>query len=205
MHPLKDIKTLLQPSVSSFSLILLLTIVIVAAGLWFSDVRTGVLFNTLVFGSSASTITTSQTTLSQLNDRLLGNPVLNKILFFGTWLFIGCLVYIIVSAIIAFGNESVETAEEMHYMHASQQKLKGIFLSRLGLRLVSFGLLLFYAVFFNRLLMPYSSYAVRVGANQASLLSAILYIGLGGLVLLASLHIFVVLIRLVALRTRLFS
>jgi len=184
---------------------LILTIVMVAAGLWFSDVRTGVLFNTLAFGSNGSTISTSQTTLAQLNDRLFGNPVLNKILFFGTWLFIGCLVYIIVSAIIAFGNESVETVEEMHYMHASRQKLKGVFLSRLGLRLVSFGLLIVYAAFFARLLMPYSAYAVQVGANQASLLSGILYIGLGGIVLLASLHIFIVLIRLVALRTRLFS
>ncbi len=207
MFPLKNIRAIIQPSLASFALSLIVTVAVVGAGLWFTDVRTGVLFNALTFGAntSASTLSASQTTLSQFNDRIFGNTLFNKILFYCVWLFIGCLVYILVSAIIAFGSESVETVEEMNYVHARRQQLEKVFLSRLGVRIVTFVLAVAYTTFFIRLLLPYGVYAVHVGVNQTSLVPALLYIGLGTVVLLASLHIFVVLLRVIALRTRLFD
>lgn len=205
MHPLKNIKTLIQPSLSSFTVSLLLTIVVVGAGLWFSDVKTGVLFNTLTFGANTTTISTSQTTLAQFNDRVFGNDLLNKILFYCLWLFIGCMVYLVVSAIITFGGEAEEAVEELKYVHARREQLERVFLSRLGVRLVAILLEVVYAIFFIRLFLPYSTYAVHVGVNQNSLLPALGYIGLGTIVLLAAWHIHVVLLRMIALKPRLFE
>ncbi len=207
MHPLKNISKLITPSTASIALSLVLTVVIVGAGLWFTDIRTGVLFNALTFGSNApdTTITTSLTTINQLNDRIFGNELLNKFLFYGLWLMIGCLVYVLVSAIIAFGGESVEAVEEMKYVNASRAGLERVFLSRLGTRIIAIILEVLYSLFFLRLILPYSTYAIHVGVNQTQLLPALGYIGLGTAVLMAGWHVHVVLIRLVALKTRLFE
>lgn len=207
MNPLKNIGELLKPTLASIAASLILTVLLVAAGLWYTDVHTGVLFNALTLGSEAApaNITASQTSLLDFNNRIFGNPLLNKILFYAMWLLIGCLVYILVSALISFGSESVETVEEMKYVHAKRKQLETVFLSRLGVRGVAILLEIAYSIFFLKLLVPYSVYAVHVGVSQTQLLPALAYIGLGAVVLLFSLHIHVVLLRTIALRTRLFE
>ncbi len=206
MNPLKNIGELLQPTVASIATSLIFTFIMVGAGLWYTDLRTGVLFNALTFGSSsAATTITSQTTLSDLNDHIFGNPLLNKILFYAMWLLIGCLVYILVSALVSMGSESVEAVEEMKYVHAKRKQMEAVFLSRLGVRGVAAVLEIAYTILFVKLLVPYSLYAVHVGANQTQILPAIAYIALGSVVLLLSFHVHVVLLRTIALRTRLFE
>jgi hypothetical protein len=207
MHPLKNIKALLQPTLASFAIALVLSVLAVGSGLWFSDLRSGVLFNTLAFGSNApaGTITTTQTTLAQFNDRVFGNPLLNKILFYSVWLFIGCLVYMVVTAIISFGSESVETVEELNYIHARRAQLERVFLSRLTIRIAAIGLEIAYCVAFVKLILPYSIYAVHVAINQTYLLNSVLYIAGATVALLIGWHIHVVLLRLIALRTRLIT
>jgi len=205
MNLLKNIGSLLQPTRASIATSLIFTVILVGAGLWYADVKTGVLFNALTFGSNVSpaTITESQTSLAAFNNRVFGNPLLNQILFYAMWLFIGCLVYILVTAIISFGSEAEETVEEMHYVHAKRAQLERVFLSRLAIRAVAIVLEIIYSIFFVKLLLPYSIYAVHVGVTQTKLLPALLYIGLGSFVLLLSFHIHVVLLRVIALRARL--
>lgn len=207
MLKFKNLISLLEPTTASFSFSLILSLLVVAAGLWFSDIRSGVLFNTLTFGSNAPaiTITSSQTSLAQFNDRVFGNPLLNKILFYCAWLLVGCLVYIAVTAIIAFGSESVEAVEELNYVHAQRGRMERFFLSRLAVRLLAIGLEVVYFLTFIKLILPYSVYAAHVGINQAHLGSGLLYIAASIVVLLISWHIHVVLLRLAALRTRLFD
>lgn len=207
MHPLKNISQLIKPSTASIATSLILTVILVAAGLWYTDLHTGVLFNALTFGSSVSpaNISASQTSLTDFNTRVFGNPLLNQILFYAMWLLIGCLVYVLVTAIIALGSESVETVEKMHYVNAKGSQVKRVFLSRLGTRIVAIALEIAYCILFVKLLVPYGVYAVHVGVSQTQILPALAYIGLGTFVLLVSFHIHVVLLRLIVLRTRLFE
>lgn len=195
-----------SPSALSIGLVVVTAALLLGAAnmTFLSD--TGLLQNT-IFGSDSEfgLIETSASSWSAITETVLGNPILNKVLFFGFWMMIGLVVYAILTTVGQSLAEAGEEFESMKYVHARKQLIEQDLFFRLTVRAVAcIGLLLLSWVFF-KLVLPFSVIASRVWLNDLSTPINWLYGFLGLTVLLLALHIFVILLRLLVLRPRIFG
>lgn len=155
--------------------------------------------------SSAGLVAVAEQTSYELGELTLGNEFLNKILFFALWMMIGMIVYVSLNTIGSVFGEVSDTAEKMHFIHARKEQIAESFLLRAGIRLAGIlGIGIFYLIF-ARLVLPFSTLASRAWISSLSTPIGWLYGCLGFIVLVLSLHIFVILSRLIAIRPRVFG
>jgi hypothetical protein len=156
-------------------------------------------------GSSTESIASSKSTLSALNNTVLGNAALNKVLYFAFWMLIGLLVYIILYAVLRGTGAAAEDIKEAGYTNIDKTQLLHNFAARFTARLAGIFAWIVFSIIFLKVLLPFSSLAARNASTNFLSFSGIVYSLAGFIVLLLSLHVEVILIRFMFLRVRLFS
>lgn len=206
MRKIDTVSIFVSPSIVSGSITL-----IGAAGLLLitnaSFLQNGGFINTLLLGqtSDSGLIAIAEQTRFELSELTLGNPLLNKILFFLFWMMVGLVVYIIINTIGQTISMVTSTIEEQKYFHARKTQIQESFWLRSAVRLAAIiGLLFFYGLFIS-FIMPFSTLAAQAWLGGLQTVIGWFYGGLGFIVLVLALHVFAVLFRLIALRPRLFG
>lgn len=133
------------------------------------------------------------------------NNMLDKIPVMVFWMFVGTLVYFLVTGIAGAISSAGEINNELHYVHVHRKALLREVYIKTTIRLVILGLWLGYIILFFKFLLPYVIAAAHVGAGNITTFMGILYALLAMFILAVSLHMHVIMVRLVALRPRLFS
>lgn len=197
--------TLLTPSLASATLCGGLGLLILLISSLIYNSRNNVLYN-LLFGpdSSAELIQSGKGSIGAINDAVFGNPILNKIIFFVFWCLVGLVIYFLISGIGKTTAVVAETTHQFHYLNAKKQQIE----EQLGLRIMmrSMGVLaaFLYGIFFFTVLFPFSILCGRIGISILGL-GGWLYFMAGLIVLVLSLHIWIVLLRFISLRPRLYG
>ncbi len=197
---------ILLPSVFSLVMTSLLVGVVLAIALWSYSSQTGLLY-TYLFGANASPaiINHFRDSLHLLVQDVLGNNILNRILFFVFWGCIGLIVYVLIYSLSAPLSSLLHYQTEKHYKNVNPERFTREAVQRGILRfsaVVGWGI---YWLFFLKYLLPYTVLSSQIALSYLHGLSSLLY-GLLALVLLgAGIHLHLVFWRLAWLRVRLFG
>ena len=168
--------------------------------------QNGLIYN-LLFGpgSTAVQIETASNTVKAITDTVLGNSTLNKVLFFGFWLTIGLTVYTIVMSFSYYTGGVLMFWEELHQVNSRKRLLREQFRLRLLLQAIGLLLLAFFGVFFIKMLLPFSILCAQISLGLWGDVASLGYFLAGFVTLFLSLHVFVMLLRFAALKSRLFG
>jgi len=203
---LKQLAVLLSPSFLSGSLCVSSSIIVLLGATWSYSVGTGAVYNFLFGpGSSAELISSSRTSISVFFNTVFGNSILNKTLYFGFWMMVGLIVYVIIMGLIHGTSTAVRDVEEVTYTNVKKHDKYKTFGLRIGIHLLVAVAWALYCVFFVKIFFPFSILAARVGFVQLPHITGWLYSPLSFVILTLSLHIHVIFIRLVVLRLRLYE
>lgn len=196
----------LGPSINS-GFITGIVAAVLLAGANFSYVAGSSLLYDFLFGKGTpyDLIQTSRDKASVINQTVLGNPLLNKLLFFGFWVMVGLFVYAIISVLSQSVTETEEEVEQMHYIHARKAQIEQDIILRLTFRASGAIAACIYSWIFVRILFPYCIYASRVALNNLSNMRGILYGIMSIGILLVALHIAVIIARVIVIRPRVFG
>jgi hypothetical protein len=140
-----------------------------------------------------------------INTDLTTNTIISDIPLFIFWAGVGIVAYAFTAAIINALHTVVELQEESTYVHASRRELLKNAGERLLLRL---GALIVWFIFLNytlHLIIPYAIAVGYAGTSTSSWLQGSLYLLAGIGVLIICAHAHTILLRLIALRPRLFG
>lgn len=187
---------LLRPSYSSGFLAVLSTLIIVGSAfvskLYLSA---GWLADTL------RTISDSDTALLEQHSGDGSSPF-NVVLLFMFWSFVGLGVYFIVIGIASGIKEGKEISDELNYVHTNRVKIIQTFFERLAIRAVGLVLLFVIVSLYLKRMIPFSIESVRaVNSDFRSIVTLLIAI----IGLLTMVHLTAILLRMIALRPRLFS
>lgn len=141
-------------------------------------------------------------TIDTLRDTVLSNPTLNKVLFFCFWMMIGLFAYITLAVIWDGASKTGKDLESSHYIHARRKLIQGQLMVRLAMQIGGILALILFAVLFSSLLLPFSVLATRVGLDSLSTVTGWGYLLLGFIVMVLSLHCFVIIGRIIMGRPR---
>ncbi len=131
-----------------------------------------------------------------------GDSPINVVLLFMFWAGIGLAVYFLVIGIAHAANEAKELEQEMNFVHSNKQAIIHNFVQKLAARLTGLVLLFGTVSLYLKMLVPHSLETIHDTTNQPkSILTAVLIT----LALLLVVHLIAVLLRVIALRPRLFS
>jgi len=198
---LKHLWQALLPSWLSGFVVALASVVIVVGTIFATQLHSSTfgleLFNARQAGAQASSFD-----FKSITDNLAQNQVISNLPLFLFWAGIGVVVYFFAINIAGAFGSAVEMEREMAYVHAPRQRLIRNAALLTVARLLTLGIWLIYLQVFLRLLLPYALGAAHV-ATASGLLVGTLYAVLAAAVLIISLHLHVVMLRLIFLRTRL--
>lgn len=168
--------------------------------------RSGLIYDA-IFGKGTpyDLIESSRTAAAAINQTVLGNSLLNKLLFFGFWIMIGLLVYALLSTVGQTIAETEQELKSLRYIHARRAQIEQDILLRLALRFTGLLAAFIYGWIFIRFILPFCIFASRVGLGNLSQPSGWFYLVLSPVVLLVALHIIVIILRLIVLRPRLYG
>ncbi|MGZ6004862.1 MAG: hypothetical protein ACXWLH_01790 [Candidatus Saccharimonadales bacterium] len=156
-------------------------------------------------GSSTELISSSKSTLSALNNTILGNAILNKILYFAFWMVVGLIVYIILYAFLRGTGEATEEIKEAGYANIKRDKILQDFAIKFAVRIAAVLGGIVFSIIFLKTLLPFASLSTKNATEDLLSPNGVAYILAGFLVLMLSCHIELILIRFMALKVRLFS
>lgn len=203
MRRLSPAAAIIEPSILSGTVVCLATLALLTFSNASFLINSGLLYKTLLGNNTSQDfIQASHDTVSVFTDNVFSNPALTKVLFFGFWMMIGLFAYISVVSIANLVGEAGQNIASEHYMHAQVKRIKERLLLRLAMRAAALLAICLWGWVILRFLLPFSVLAVRVGLNQ---ISSGFYALLGVAVLWVSLHLLIVLLRLLVLRPRVFS
>lgn len=141
----------------------------------------------------------------QINDSFANNNLIRNIPVMIFWMFVGALVYFLVTGIFGAFQEARNIGDELNYMHVRRQELLRVVYIKTGIRLATLVIWLLYVTLFMRIILPYALAAAHIAANNVLSFSALPYLALAFFSLVVSLHLHVMLLRLTLLRPRVFS
>lgn len=196
--------TLLAPSIASI-LICGVLIAFISASTTIKYGRDGLYALLLGPDSSPEFINSAHTTYSTYYNNIFGNSTLNSILFFVFWMIIGLIVYIFIMILNQGISEADEVAHELNYVHIQKNELLEQISIKLGIRFAVILGIAVYSFLFLKTLLPFSIANLQIVAGSLPNVTGIGYGFIGIFSLALGLHVFVVLLRLLYLRIRIFS
>jgi hypothetical protein len=206
MNQSRFTRLLIQPSAGGLIGIMgLALIVMLVSG--FSYTTRNNLFYEYLFGagSSVTLIETSRSTVAVFNEIILGNPILNKILFFVFWMVIGLVVYVILSGVGAGVSSAEQAVEEARFVHAQKLRLGSELGLKVVLHLIGLGLLVIYSIFLFKILLPFGILCARIVSGDLRQPVNWLYAILGLIVLCGTFYLGMILVRFLLLKPRIFG
>lgn len=157
-----------------------------------------------LFEAHQANTVTSTFGFKTITDNLAQYDIINNAPLFLFWAGIGIVVYFFAVSIMGALSSAVEMEQELEYVNAPRERLIKAAALKTVIRLVLLGLWLAYLQLFLHILLPYVLGAAHVAATSTrtvGMLYAMLAVG----ILFLSIQGHVTLIRLVALRTRIFG
>lgn len=195
----QHLTAVISPSILSGIITAVASILITVFGVVASYGSAGVLRQGLFAANSLAA-----PTYQQITNRLAQNSFVSNIPLLLFWMAVGMIIYLCaINIVTAFGN-GVELEEELNYVNAQRSKLIRYEIFLVFIRAVILAGWLVYVQLFIRLLLPYVLAAVQA-ARLSGILSGIGQIALAALVLFISIHIHLVFLRLLLLKTRVFA
>ncbi|CAN5417564.1 hypothetical protein BH09PAT4_BH09PAT4_02400 [soil metagenome] len=193
---LRLLGTLLKPSYLSGTIAVLSTLLVVGSALLAKAFWTsGWLADTL------RTVSDSNTHLLQ-NRTGDGDSPFNVALLFLFWASVGLAVYFVVIGIARAVAEAKELEREITFVHGDRKKIIRNAVKRLVIRVSALALMFVAIALYLKNLVPYSLTSARdVTASPWSIILVVL----AAISLLVMMHLIAVLLRVVALRPRLFT
>lgn len=156
-------------------------------------------------GSSEQLISDTHLVFSLLYQNIFGNPTLNKILFFVFWMLVGLVVYLFIQVSGHGISEADETLHELNYVHTKKSQYLEHLVKRTAVQIGIVVLIALYSTLFLKALLPYSLLSLQISLASLPNLPALGFGLLAIIVLGISLHIYVILLRLLLLRIRVFG
>jgi hypothetical protein len=160
-------------------------------------------------GDSVIIVNQSSNTENLLSDYVRGLQqfVSPKLVDFLLWALIGCFVFVVISLIIAFFKTLDKETELLHYYRSPIGKAHELnsFLTKLAIRVIGVLSMVLYFGYFTRAVNPY---LVKLFFDSITSLKdpvSWLWLFISIALFTASLYIFVLLIRLIALKPRIFG
>lgn len=203
MKRLRFIGILLQPSAASMFITLLTTFLILGIYLLTYAGETGIFYELLAGpANSATLIEEAKSTVAVFNQTIFENSALNRFLFLAFWMLVGLVVYSILAATSASFESVHNNLQQLQYVNVKKKQYQASLITRLSLQLSTLVVWLIYVVFFYKLILPFSLLAGRIGITEIDTLSGVGYLVLSFVLLAASIHIHIVLLRLTLLRPR---
>ncbi|MES2970932.1 MAG: hypothetical protein V4702_01255 [Patescibacteria group bacterium] len=201
-----SVDRLIEPSYASFCCAVLLAIAIMGGAIISNSLPNGRLYN-LLFGptSSATQIETAQNTVRAITTTVLGNPTLNKTLFFGFWLLVGLVVYTFVQGFSYYTGGIFAFWEKIHHFPSRKKVLGEQFVLRILLQVIGLLMLLLFSLFFIKILLPFSILCARISAGLWVSWGSFGYFIAGLITMMLSLHLYTILVRFAFLRSRLYG
>lgn len=204
-YDLKLFGSLLVPSVMSGVLCVLASLSLVGAIAVLTNYQGSSLQQELLQTQARSANENIAEDYEYISEDFEQNAVLDKAPIMLFWMFVGTLVYFLVTGIAGAIASVSNLGEELHYMHVKRKRLLRDVYLKSAIRFCVLGLWLGFIVIFFRLLLPYCLAAAHVGAGSITTPTGVVYLLLAALVLTLCLHVHVVMLRLVVLRPRIFS
>ncbi len=146
----------------------------------------------------------SAPTYQQLTDRLAQNIFVSNIPLLLFWSAVGLIIYLCAANIVAAFGSGVKLEEQLNYVNSSRSKLIRFEIIVVFIRAAVLAGWLLYVQLFIRLLLPYALAAAHA-ARLNGALNGIGPIGLAALVLFIGIHLHLVFLRLLLLKTRVFA
>ena len=146
----------------------------------------------------------SAPTYQQLTDRLAQNIFVSNIPLLLFWSAVGLIIYLCAANIVAAFGSGVKLEEQLNYVNSSRSKLIRFEIIVVFIRAAVLAGWLLYVQLFIRLLLPYALAAAHA-ARLNGALNGIGQIGLAALVLFIGIHLHLVFLRLLLLKTRVFA
>lgn len=194
---------ILQPSVASFVVVVTTSSLALLSSL-FNIGGTNDSVYRLLLGpdSSIELVDSTKSIVDSVSQIIFDNPVVNRLLFFTFWLFVGLLVYMLLSG----AGLGIGAAQKLHddenLLNAHKDALRQDIVLRLALRAAAlFGWVIYMTLFF-KLFLPFSMLAYQVALGGSFSLIGVATGLLGFSVLIISLHLHIVLLRCLLLRPR---
>lgn len=131
-----------------------------------------------------------------LNDRISGNTLISNIPLLILWGGVGVIAYSFTMKIFGSLQRAINLHDELDYVHADRQKLLKDAGKQLVIRLLLLAVWLAYISLTLHILLPYVIASAYAGSG---------YILWALLIAIVTLHIHVVMLRLISLRPRLFG
>jgi len=190
------LKHLLQPSYLSATIAVLTTVIAVG-----SVVVSKLYIST---GWLADVLRTISSSDQQLFSGGTGNgdSPFNVVLLFLFWSCVGLTVYFIVIGIMQAVREVRELEQEMDFVHTNRQAVLRNFIERLAARFAGLVLAFVTIAIYLKTILPYGLTTVSTATLT---IGGILATALAIVILLVTMHLIAVLLRVVALRPRLFT
>ncbi|CAN5664766.1 hypothetical protein BH23PAT1_BH23PAT1_3850 [soil metagenome] len=203
MNRLRFLGLLLRPSAASIVLTFLITLLVLGIYLLTYASKTGIFYEFLAGpAGSAILIEEAKGTVAAFNQTVFGNPILNQVLFLAFWMLIGLIVYSFIAAASAGFSSVHDYLEQLRYVNVKKKQYQASVLTRLSLQLTALVIWGIYAIFFYKLILPFSLLSGRIGVSELSTVMGVGNLALGFVVLAASIHVHIVLLRLTSLRLR---
>lgn len=196
----------IQPSLFSGVLTVSLCGIILLSAMLSYSTRSGLIYNFL-FGPNSSTelIQTSKGSFAEVTTNVLGNPILNRVVFYMFWMFVGLVVYTILSSLIRGASTAAEDIQESQNINDTKGSNIKTIRSRFLLRLIIIIGWLLYAIMFVKIILPYSVLAARIGVSELPAVSGWLFSLASLVILFLSLHMHTVSLRLFVMKLRVFN
>lgn len=140
---------------------------------------------------------------NQINDTFADSNLVRNIPVMAFWMFVGTLVYFLVTGIAGAIGGARDLGDELHFVHARRKELLAEVYTKSAIRFGALLIWLGYITLFFRIILPYVLAAAHVSADLSFKFAP--YLLLSFLVLALGLHIHAIMVRLVALRPRLFA
>lgn len=144
-------------------------------------------------------------TLGFLNKSIFATGILGNSLIFAFWLVAGILVYVLAVDIIKGLKSTIETEQELTYVHLNRSAFLKYTLTRLFIRLITIIVWAVYIYEFIHKILPFAIYLSIVASGSGSITHMPVYVISGIAIVALAVHIHLILLRLVLLRPRVFN
>jgi hypothetical protein len=195
--------SLLKPSGVSGLLVVMASLLIVIGVISVRDYGSSDLHQLLqTHGQSQPTVSSSYQTLS---NHFSVSVVVSDIPLLIFWGGVGAVAYSFAVAVFKTVRNAIDFRLELDYVHANRRSLLRVAIERLILRAIVLGFWLLYMRYTAHVILPYAMAIIRAASSRTSWLLALGHWALAFGLLVACLHLHIILLRLVALRPRLFG
>lgn len=150
--------------------------------------------------------TLAQGNYNSIGNKLDSNQFVSNLPLLTFWLLVGVVVYMFATNIVGAIHSAAELEAELsHFTNMNRKNLVFIAVQKLSIRIIGLGLWIFYMLYFLHTTIPYVLALSVKGTTLTSPLRGVEYFVLAVLILSLSLHVHAILLRIIALRPRIFS